>query len=265
MITSVRNARIQWIRKLQAQPRFRREENAFVAEGVRLIEEAVLSKWDILLVLFTQGLDERGQELVKKIQDTQVPVEEATPNVFKSASDTQTPQGILAVLSLPAVSLPSNADILLIADGVRDPGNLGTILRTATAAGLDAVLLPPGTADAYSPKVVRAGMGAHFSLPVLSTDWDEIRRLLSQMKETSKIYLADAADGEIYTNADFTKPLVLIVGGEAQGAGTHAADLMHTRVHIPMPGEVESLNVAVAAAILMFEVVRQRTSDRPKP
>jgi TrmH family RNA methyltransferase len=110
-------------------------------------------------------------------------------------------------------------------------------------------------------------MGAHFKLPVLSTDWIEIRKYLSKESQAGayKIYLADAAGGQVYTRADFTSPTALIIGGEAQGAGPQAAELMHERLHIPMPGEVESLNVAIAAAILMFEVVRQRESSITSP
>jgi TrmH family RNA methyltransferase len=267
MITSIRNPKIQWIRKLHAQPRFRREESAFVVEGVRLVEEASNSDWEIVQVFYTQDLDRRGQELLKDFHARQVPIEEVAPEVMQAASDTQTPQGILAVVSLQKTALlPEDVDFLLIVDGVRDPGNLGTILRTAAAANVGAVLLSPGTTDAYSPKVVRAGMGAHFILPVHSLSWDEIEALFSKLDHGSpfNIYLADAASGITYSSADLISPLVLIIGGEAQGAGSRAAALAHMRLHIPMPGKTESLNSAVAAAILMFEIVRQRHSISQK-
>lgn len=267
MITSTHNPKIQWVRKLQSQTRFRREEAAFVVEGVRLVEEALNSNWEALLVLHTQGLDEHGQELLRELEARNTSVVEVASKVFGIVSDTQTPQGILMVVALSEPRVPDWVDLLLVADGVRDPGNLGTILRTAAAAGVGAVLLPPGTVDAYSPKVVRAGMGAHFKLPVLSVDWAEIRNYLSGKGQAGsyKIYLADAAGGKVYTHADFTSPTALILGGEAQGAGSQAEALMHERLHIPMPGKVESLNVAIAAAILMFEVVRQREGSQPRP
>lgn len=266
IISSISNHKIQWVRKLQAQARFRREEAAFVVEGVRLVEEALRSNWDALLALYTQGLDERGMELLRELEARSAPIAELTSNVFGSVSDTQTPQGILVVVKFPGERLPDWIDFLLVVDGVRDPGNLGTILRTAAAASVGAVLLTPGTVDAYSPKVVRAGMGAHFKVPVLSTDWTEIQKYLSSRSKTGayKIYLADAAGGRVYTHADFTSPTALIIGGEAQGAGAQAEELMHERVYIPMHGSVESLNVAIAAAILMFEVVRQRESSHPR-
>lgn len=267
MITSTRNPKIQYIRKLQSQARFRREKAAFVVEGVRLVEEALKSNWDTLLVLHTQGLDKRGKELLRELEGRNTPIVEVNSRIFGTVSDTQTPQGILAVVSLPDISLPEGIDFLLIADSVRDPGNLGTILRTAAAAGVGAVLLASGTVDAFSPKVVRAGMGAHFKIPVLSTDWTEIRKYLSSKgkEDFYKIYLADAGGGQVYTQADFTSPTALIIGGEAQGAGAQAMEIMHERLHIPMPGNAESLNVAIAAAILMFEVVRQREGNQPIP
>jgi len=263
MITSIRNPKIQWVRKLQAQSRYRREESAFVVEGVRLVEEAFISDWEVVQVFYTQDLDARGQRLVQDFQAKHISIEEVTHEVMQAASDTQSPQGILAVISLrDATPLPAAVDFLLIADGVRDPGNLGTILRTAAGANVGAVLLPPGTTDAYNPKVVRAGMGAHFVLPVYSLSWDEIEGMLSglELGRVFNIYLADAAEGLNYFSADLSSPLVLIIGGEAQGAGSRAAKLAHTKLHIPMPGKTESLNSAIAAAILMFEVVRQRQS-----
>lgn len=267
MITSIRNPKIQWVRKLQAQSRFRRDESAFVVEGVRLVEEALNSNWEIIQVFFSQGLDTRGQNLIQDFQAKHIAIEEVTTEVMQSASDTQSPQGILAVISLERETvLPTAADFLLIADGVRDPGNLGTILRTAAAAQVGAVLLPPGTTDSYNPKVVRAGMGAHFVLPVHSLNWEEIETILigRDVGRSFNIYLADAAQGLPYFNADFISPLALIIGGEAQGAGPRATSLTHVKLHIPMPGNVESLNSAVAAAIIMFEVVRQRQVVNPQ-
>jgi TrmH family RNA methyltransferase len=143
----------------------------------------------------------------------------------------------------------------LILDGVRDPGNLGAILRTAAAAGVDAVLLPPETADPYAPKVVRAGMGAHFHLAIHSLQWDAIRTVCGSLQ----IFLAHSEGALLYTEADFTQPLALIIGGEAHGAGPEIQALHPAAVRIPMPGRAESLNAAVAAGILIFEVVQQRS------
>jgi TrmH family RNA methyltransferase len=256
MISSTHNPKIQFVRALQSQAKARREARAFVVEGVRLAEEALASGWPAELVLHTTDLEPRGQAVVGGFAARGTPVEEVTPSVLRAASDTQTPQGILAVLSQRSLPLPEPLDFAFIPDGVRDPGNLGSMLRTAAAAGVGAVLLPPAAADVFAPKVVRSGMGAHFRLPVRACPWDEIGRLIQALG--LRVYLAAAGDGLPYTQAEFRLPLALVVGGEAQGAGSEALALAHQRVTISMPGGMESLNAAAAAAILLFEVVRQR-------
>lgn len=254
MITSVQNPKIQMVRKLQSQARQRREEGVFVVEGVRLVEEALGAGWQARLVLHSGALSERGAQVVQGFLTQGTPVEEVTEGVMEAASDTQAPQGLLAVLEARMLPFPEKLDFVLVVDGVRDPGNLGTVLRTAAAAGVQAVLLPPGNADAWSPKVLRAAMGAHFRLPLRSPDWGALNDLLYGMP----VYLADAGGGTPYTRADLRQPLALMVGGEAAGAGQQGQALATQRLHIPMPGQMESLNAAAAAAVLMFEVVRQR-------
>jgi TrmH family RNA methyltransferase len=257
MITSSKNPRIQYVHALQARPRERREAQAFVVEGIRLAEEALDSGWAAQLALYTSDLGERGLAVVEGLKAQGAQVEEVTPQVLKAASDTQTPQGILAVLPVRSIPIPDKLDFLFIPDGVRDPGNLGTMLRTAAAAGVGAVFLPAGTVDAFAPKVVRAAMGAHFRLPIHTKSWEEIQSTLESA--ALKVYLAAARQGMAFTQADFRSPLALVIGGEAGGAGEQAARLAHSRVYIPMPGGMESLNAAAAAAVLLFEVVRQRT------
>lgn len=260
MITSVHNAKIQAIRTLQAHSKARRERHAFVIEGVRLVEEALQAEWEAQMVLYSAHLDERGQAVVKRFSTRGVPIEQVSDGVLRAISETETPQGLLAVLSLQSLPLPASPDFLLILDGIRDPGNMGTVLRTAAAAGVQGVILTPGSVDAFAPKVVRAGMGAHFHLPIHQLTWDQINEVLKPPQATLKIYLSDAASGTPYTQADFRSSLVLIIGGEASGAGAEAAHLAHEKVHIPMPGGSESLNASIAASILLFEVVRQRAS-----
>jgi TrmH family RNA methyltransferase len=159
---------------------------------------------------------------------------------------------------LNPLPVPETPTFLLIPDQIRDPGNLGTLLRAAAAAGADAALIPPETVDAFAPKVVRAGMGAHFRLPVLPATWDEINRRLDGFDT----FLADAGGSLTCWQADFTHPTALILGGEADGASATARELATTQISIPMPGRMESLNAGVAGAILLFEVVRQRTKNK---
>jgi len=260
MITSASNPKIRQIRDLLNHPKARREMQAFVVEGVRLVEEALQSGWEAKWVLHTNDLPPRGQAVVQSFAARGAITEVISPQVLKAVSDTETPQGILAVLGMRSLPIPPAPDFILILDGLRDPGNMGTILRTAAAAGVQAVLLPRGATDPFAPKVVRSAMGAHFRIPVNIQSWPEIH---AYVKPSGKgvpllVYMADSSDGLAYTQADFRAPLALIVGGEAEGAGVEAQSLADARVHISMPGEAESLNAAIAAAILMFEVVRQR-------
>jgi TrmH family RNA methyltransferase len=259
MISSPHNPKIQWVRSLQVQPKARDSAQAFVIEGVRLAEEALSAGWQAKLVLFSGEISPRGLSVVEECIRRGAPVEQVSPQALKAAADTETPQGLLAVLSMQDLALPEKPGFLLVLDELRDPGNLGTILRTAGAAGVQAVFIPPGSADPFAPKVVRAAMGAHFHLPLKRIDWQELRQVLNPLVAAGMcVYLADSGAGQAYTQADFLRPLALIVGGEARGAGGAAIDLAAEKVHIPMPGGSESLNAAVAAAVLIFEVLRQR-------
>lgn len=256
MISSLSNPKIQRVRALQSHAKHRRDAQEFVVEGVRLAEEALDAKWPIELVLFTEDLNERGRRVVEAMQGGGIEVECISPQVMRSISDTDTPQGILIILHKQATGLAEILDFAFIPDGVRDPGNLGSMLRTAAAAGVQAVFLPPGTVDVYSPKVVRAAMGAHFRLSIHELDWQEIGAKLEE--SDLRVYLAVAHSGEAYDRADLRSPLALIIGGEASGVSPEAVRLAEARLQIPMSGGVESLNAAAAAAILLFEVVRQR-------
>lgn len=256
MLTSTKNPRIQRIRKLQSSARTRRQEGVFIIEGVRLVEEAFLAGWQPEFLIYTQSIPPRGDKLVRGFASRGIEVSLVADNVMGSASDTQNPQGILALMPLKPLHLPETLNFILILDGLRDPGNLGTILRTSRAAGSDAVILTPGSVDPYAPKVTRSAMGAHFKLPIQQLAWDEIHGLVKRHHLTP--FLADSGKGKPHYESNFQAPLALIVGGEASGAGDEAAKLAAQRVHIPMRAETESLNAATAAAVLMFEVLRQR-------
>ena len=253
MITSPQNSKIKLVRALAGRPKERREAGAFLAEGVRLVEEAYAANWQLRFVLYTDELSERGMELLKKLEVKGIEIEEVKSGLLHSLSETETPQGILAVLNDLQLPIPSSPTFVLIPDQIRDPGNLGTLLRTADGAGVQTVFLPPETTDAFAPKAVRSGMGAHFRLPIQSRSWDEIHQLTKGLQ----VFLADM-EGQSCWETDLRQPLALIIGGEAEGAGEQAQKLANQRVGIPMTGRTESLNAAVAGSVLMFEVVRQR-------
>jgi RNA methyltransferase, TrmH family len=255
-ITSSHNPRLARVRALIEKRRQREEEQAFVVEGVRLVEEGLSAGWQAELVLYTSAISERGRTALDRFVSSGVETLEVAPHLMESIAGTETPQGLLAVFLRREVPLPVQLNFVLITDNLRDPGNLGTLLRSAAAAGVQAALLSPGTADAFAPKVLRAGMGAHFRLPVFSMTWEEMRSLCSE--RGLRVYLAEAAEGQACWDLDLRRPLALMVGSEAEGASREAQALADEPISIPMPGKSESLNAAIAASIILFEVVRQR-------
>lgn len=261
MITSAQNPKIQQVRALLSHPRQRRESETFVVEGVRMVEEALASGSTPLRAFYSTNLSTRGLQALEGFYQQGAEVEEISEHLMQSLSDTETPQGILAVFVARHLPIPKYLDFVLILDELRDPGNLGTILRTAAAAGTQLVILTPKTCDPFAPKVLRAGMGAHFHLPILTMTWDEIVALCRQNTQPPlNIFLAEAKDGTPCWSSDLKKPLALIIGSEAEGVSAQARQLAQHKIHVPMPGKSESLNAAIAAAILIFEVVRQRAS-----
>lgn len=260
MITSRQNPKIQTVRRLMSDGRARQEEKAFVAEGVRLVEEAWQKKWPFSWVFYDEMVSERGRALLETLRQAGLPVEQITPDLMAYLSDTETAQGLLAVLRLPEAppKFPLTPRLLLVLDDVREPGNVGALLRSAAAAGVEAVLLSPASADPWQPKVVRAGMGAHFRLPLLRAPLPELVSQFSGIKWV----LADIRDAIPLWQADLRPPLALIVSNEAHGPSEWARKQAQERIYIPMPGQMESLNVAMAGSILLFEIVRQRWEGR---
>jgi len=258
MITSSQNPKIEQVRTLLKRRRERYKQGVFVLEGVRLIEDALQSGSLPGLLLFSENISERGKHILQVCQEQGIEIDEISLKLMESISDTQTSQGLLAVFPMVSQPLPEALHLALILDNIRDPGNLGTILRSAAAAGVQLVLLTPGTADVYSPKVLRAGMGAHFQLTLQYQNWPQINSLLKRKHDPVSILLATSRGGKAVWDADLKIPLALIVGSEASGASEVGAKMADNLVTIPMPGERESLNAAMAASIILFEIVRQR-------
>ena len=256
MITSLANDKVKYARSLRRR-RQRAREGRFLIEGVRLLEEAMRAGCIPALLFFQpeQVEDPRSQTLLARARAADTPCYAVSEPVLRSLSETVTPQPIVAVVPQPQLQPPAVPSLLLVVDRLRDPGNLGTILRTAGAAGVEELLLAPGTVDVYSPKVVRAGMGAHFRLPLaVGLRWPRIAERLRGLS----VWLADAQGGQAYDAVNWRNPTALIVGGEATGASDEAAALAQGRLRIPMHGDTESLNAAVATAIILFEAARQR-------
>ncbi|MBE3099464.1 MAG: RNA methyltransferase [Planctomycetes bacterium] len=254
MITSVQNPRVKSVRGLQAKKRAREQEQAFVIEGLHLAREAVAAEAAARLVLYTEDLDARGRGLVNSLAKLGAETEAVSPAVMAACSGTETPPGLIAVIQVPELRPPSPLDLALVLDGLSDPGNLGTMLRTALAAGVQLVLLTGGTVDPYNPKVVRAAAGAHFHLPVQTV----VPGDLPASVEGLDLWLAEARTGTPHARVDWRSPCALIIGSEAHGPSEAVRALPARRVHIPTAWPTESLNAAAAAAVLLFEIARQR-------
>ena len=255
-ITSTANKKVKYVRSLYRR-RVRHRERHFVIEGLHLVEEALEAGVVPALAFFTPDLSgsQRGRKLLSAIENLPGECFVVTDRVMRALSDTVSPQGILAVVPFLEWPLPEAPWLVLVVDRVRDPGNLGTILRSAEAAGAGWVILTPTTVDVYNPKVVRGAMGAHFHLPITTrVSWSEVAEAL----EDRQILLAEAKGDRVYYEVDWTKPSALIVSSEAEGTSQEAERLATERVVIPMRGKAESLNVAVASGIILFEATRQR-------
>ena len=253
MITSLTNSRVKRVRRLQTDRRYRERERAFVIEGSRWLSELPSLPYPPDAVFYTEAWLSRPEH-TSILQDL-APVSQAvSDSVMASMSDTESPAGVLAVLPIQPKPFPTQPSLLLILDRIRDPGNLGTMLRTATAAGVDGVLLAPGCVDPYNPKVVRSAMGAHLRLPLLQETWAQIK----EQSDGLSVWLA-AADGALpYTDVNWRTPTALIIGSEAHGTGAEANALTDGTTYIPMYAATESLNAAMAAGIILFEAARQR-------
>lgn len=249
MITSTANARVRLARALQTQAKARRREGRLALEGLRLVRDAVASGHQPDFIFYTPG----SAEIDAFLGANRLEALAVSGGVMRHISATPQPQGIVGVFPAPRLPLPAQPARALLLDALRDPGNLGTILRTAAAAGVDAVLLAPGCVDPFNPKALRAGMGAHFRVPLAERTWPEIETFCALLT----VYLADARADLRHDQVDWQRPWALIVGGEASGAGPEAARLAQARIAVPMASATESLNAAAAAAVILFEARRQ--------
>ncbi|KAF0111695.1 MAG: RNA methyltransferase TrmH family [Chloroflexi bacterium] len=259
-IVSTKNQHVQQVRELLTKKSAREKTGQFIVEGVRLSEEALNSGIVPIKVFYSETLSPRGLELVQKASASGSSVLFVTSNVMDALSETETAQGLIMVVQNLPKQLPDNLDFIIVVDQLRDPGNLGTVLRTAVAASAQAVLITPGSVDPYSPKVVRAAMGAHFSVPIISSSWAKILSLCKNRRLPLRIMLAESERGTPLWQVDLKQPIAIVIGGEAEGVSEEVRADADTLINIPMPGGSESLNAAVAASIILFEVVRQRSS-----
>ena len=243
-ITSTENKIYKQTKKLLNRSE-RNKTKMFVAEGQRIVEDAVASGAAEYLFV---SQDYRGDEY-------DLPTYRVSGKMFCALSDTETNQGILAVCKMQEYDINNiNCDTLLICDGVSDPGNLGTLIRTAECSGVGGVILLKGTVDPYSPKVVRSTMGSIFRMPLYFAQMQDLTDYLSEYA-----IVATVLDGskDLY-DIDFPAKTAVVVGNEAHGVSSGVADMANIRTRIPMCGKSESLNASVAGSVVMYEIFRQK-------
>ena len=257
LITSTANPHVKHIRSLVRFRKERTRERLFIAEGVRLVAEILdhLSPHTLLYVPEQLQTTARGRIMHDQIQHEAFAYP-TTAQILAELSDVETPQGVIA--AVPQLKLtPQHRSLVLILDGVQDPGNVGTLLRSALASGVDQVIALHGSADVWSPKVVRAGMGAHLRMPLLAdVTWADIKADLHELAWYAAVQSALLN----YDQADWRKPTAIIIGNEANGVSDA---VLHDcqPITIPMLGHVESLNAAIAGSVMLFEAARQRRNE----
>ena len=246
LITSAKNPNVLLCKSLQTA-KGRAETGSFLVEGTRMVQEALSSDFEVLAIL-------RREDYALPLSiPGEIPVYTLSGHAFAAVTDTRTPQGVAAVLSLR--SLPFSGSKLVALDAVQDPGNVGTIIRTADAAGFDGVILGPECADLFSPKVLRATMGSIFRMRFLLPE--NLAATLAGYKAKGFSVLSSQLDGEpFYERKDVAPSFILVIGNEGNGVSDAVKAVATHRLRLPMRGGAESLNAAVAAGIMMYDLLR---------
>ena len=256
MITSTSNPQVKRLLQLQKKGKARNEEKVFVVEGLRMFEE--VPKERVEKVYISETLYNRKKHDLN-LQD--FPLEILSDQVFGHVSDTKTPQGILCVVKRAKYDLEELLQVkkphFIVLDNLQDPGNMGTIVRTAEAAGVDAVFMSEDCVDIYNPKTIRSTMGSIYRMSTIYIE-DTVKLLATFKEKGIKSYAAHLDGKNSYDKEDYRTGTAILIGNEGNGLRDEVSNKADIWVRIPMEGQVESLNAAIAASILMFEVARQR-------
>lgn len=257
-ITSIQNSFIKSLVLLQEKSKARKQSGTFLIEGKREIELAIKGNYDIETILFLRELVSENE--VTKFSKSSVDVIEINKEVYQKLAYRDTTEGIIAVAKTKSLLLSdlklSKNPLLLVAEGIEKPGNIGAMLRTCDAAKIDAVILANPKTDFYNPNNIRSSVGCLFTNQIATGTTEEVIDFLK--KNNIAIYSATLQNSTFYHTQDYTQPTALVVGTEATGLTQPWRDQATQNIIIPMQGEIDSMNVSVAAAILLFEAKRQR-------
>lgn len=256
MITSTANAQVKNLVQLIKKSKVRTEQDVYVVEGVKMFQEA--PREEIVKAYISEELYEKGT-LQKSLEG--ISYEVLKNEVFNHVADTKTPQGILCILKQKKYTLEqltgSECPLLLVLENLQDPGNLGTMMRTAEGAGVSGVLLSRGCVDIYNPKTIRSTMGSIYRVPFLYTE--DLLKAMDDLHEKGIVTYAAHLKGKgYYDEVSYKGPTAFLIGNEGNGLSDEVSEKAKQYIKIPMEGRLESLNAAVAAAVLMYEASRQR-------
>ncbi|MBR1539853.1 MAG: 23S rRNA (guanosine(2251)-2'-O)-methyltransferase RlmB [Clostridia bacterium] len=254
VITSKENELVKHIRKLRDK-KYRDEAGEFIVEGTKMIEEAVRENAKIKMIVVCEELNQNPlrKEILYKIAKEKIIY--VNDKIFKVLTDVTTPQGILAVIEKSKDNeIDFSKDLFLVLDNIQDPGNMGTILRTADSVLLTQIIVPKGNADCYNPKVVRSTMGAIFRVKVIEVE--DLAKTIKEMKKHKiQILATDLATDETIYDVSYKKSAI-VIGNEGNGVSKEVLELADKKIKIPMPGKTESLNAAVATGIILYHAIR---------
>ncbi|WP_422445419.1 23S rRNA (guanosine(2251)-2'-O)-methyltransferase RlmB [Thermoanaerobacterium sp. DL9XJH110] len=259
---------VKLIKSLRDSRNSRRNNKLFFVEGSRSVCEAVESDYDLDFIVVSDGFLHRYNgffnKLVAKL-NSGIRVYKTSKEIYESLSDTVSPQGILAVVKIKSYQIEDipERDFLVVAlDRIKDPGNMGTIIRTADAAGASAIVTNKGCVDIFNPKVIRSTMGSIFHLPFVEVE-DLTGTLMCLKRRGGRVVATHLKAERCYYDVDYTKPMILVMGKEDEGVSREILEISDEVIKIPMPGKAESLNVSVANGIVLFEAVKQRLRAHP--
>lgn len=251
-IESKNNNLFKEIKKLK-EKKHRIKSNKYLIEGLRFVEEAIKSKVSIDSIIFTESFKEKNPELFLKINEN-IKLIQMNEALLKQLCSTENPQGIVGVINMKNKELKSG-ELVVLVDKVQDPGNMGTIIRTAHAAGAAGIVMTKGTVDIYNDKTLRSTMGSIFYIPIVEDD--SLDFVKSLKKEGYKLVVSSLQGKNNFFEENLQGKVMIAVGNEGNGVSDEVYDIADIKVKIPMPGEAESLNVAVATSIMIYEKIRQ--------
>ncbi|MBS5968200.1 MAG: RNA methyltransferase [Clostridium perfringens] len=251
-IESKNNNLFKEIKKLK-EKKHRIKSNKYLIEGLRFVEEAIKSKVSIDSIIFTESFKEKNPDLFLKINEN-IKLIQMNEALLKQLCSTENPQGIVGVINMQNKELKSG-ELVVLVDKVQDPGNMGTIIRTAHAAGAAGIVMTKGTVDIYNDKTLRSTMGSIFYIPIVEDD--SLDFVKSLKKEGYKLVVSSLQGKNNFFEENLKGKVMIAVGNEGNGVSDEVYDIADIKVKIPMPGEAESLNVAVATSIMIYEKIRQ--------